>query len=108
MVPAARNADGTSSPAGGDLSKSIQTWVKQNYDLAMRFVSYSEVIIFIRVLFGAILFRNSLLAPLLYAHFLRLRFYMSSFTRAAMQHVRAELDKMTQHPSCLPHFVKDT
>ena len=51
MVPAARNADGTSSPAGGDLSKSIQTWVKQNYDLAMRFVSYSEVIIFIRVLF---------------------------------------------------------
>ena len=106
MVPAARNADGTSSPAGGDLSKSIQTWVKQNYDLAMRFVSYSEVIIFIRVLFGAILFRNSLLAPLLYAHFLRLRFYMSSFTRAAMQHVRAELDKMTQHPSCPPALRK--
>jgi len=81
MVPAARNADGTSSPAGGDLSKSIQTWVKQNYDLAMRFVSYSEVIIFIRVLFGAILFRNSLLAPLLASHVLRCNMFVLSSTR---------------------------
>ena len=68
----------------------------------MRFVSYAEVVIFVRVLFGALLLRNSLLAPLLYAHFLRLRFYMSSFTRAAFQHVRSELDQMTQNPSCPP------
>ena len=68
----------------------------------MRFVSYAEVVIFVRVLFGALLLRNSLLAPLLYAHFLCLRFYMSSFTRAAFQHVRSELDQMTQNPSCPP------
>lgn len=68
----------------------------------MRFVAYSEVAIFARVLFGAVLFRNSLLAPLFYAHFLRLRFYMSSFTRGAFQHVSSVLDGYTQHPSCPP------
>lgn len=76
--------------------------VKSNYDPAMRFVAYAEVAIFAWVLFGALLFRNSLLAPLFYAHFLRLRFYMSSFTRAAFQHVGAVLDGYTQHPSCPP------
>lgn len=102
VKPASQNSDGTTTPAGGDMSKSIQSWVKQNYDVAMRFVSYAEVVIFVRVFVGAILLRNSLLAPLLYAHFLRLRFYMSSFTRAALQHVRSELDQLTQHPSCPP------
>lgn len=80
--------------------------VKDNYDRAMRFVSYAEVAIFVRVLLGALFFRNSLLAPLLYAHFLRLRFYMSSFTRAAFQHVRSELDSLTQNPSC-PQVVRN-
>jgi len=88
IKPASQNADGTST--------------KQNYDVAMRFVSYAEVVIFVRVLIGAMLLRNSLLAPLFYAHFLRLRFYMSSFTRAALQHVRAELDQITQCSSCPP------
>ncbi|WFD06134.1 Transmembrane nucleoporin [Malassezia vespertilionis] len=106
ISPAKKNADGTSTPAGGQLSKTIQTWVKENYDRAMRFVSYAEVVIFMRVLIGALVFRNSLLAPLLYAHFLRLRFYMSSFTRAAFQHVRGELDQITQSPSCPPPVRK--
>ncbi|KAI3623091.1 Transmembrane nucleoporin [Malassezia furfur] len=96
------SADSSAPPPHSQLSKSIQTWVKENYDRAMRFVSYAEVVIFVRVLFGALLFRNSLLAPLLYAHFLRLRFYMSSFTRAAFHHVRSELDGLVQHPSCPP------
>ncbi|WFD30581.1 hypothetical protein MSPP1_001602 [Malassezia sp. CBS 17886] len=106
LMPAAQRPDGTSTPAGGELSKKIQTWVKNNYERAMRFVSYAEVVIFVRVLVGALLFRNSLLAPLLYAHFLRLRFYMSSFTRAAFQHVRGELDNLTQNPACPPAVRK--
>lgn len=106
MIPANQAADGTSTPAGGNWSKGIQSWVKENYDRAMRFVSYAEVVIFVRVLIGALLFRNSLIAPLLYAHFLRLRFYMSSFTRAAFQHVRGELDQLTQHESCPPAVRK--
>lgn len=66
----------------------------------MRFVAYSEVLIMARVLLGAILLRNSLITPLVYAHFLRLRFYMSSFTRTSFQHVRAILDNATAKPEC--------
>ncbi|WFD00424.1 hypothetical protein MYAM1_003173 [Malassezia yamatoensis] len=101
LLPAmsSQSAEGSSS-SHSSMSKNIQAWVKENYDRAMRFVSYAEVVIFVRVLLGAIVLRNSLLAPLLYAHFLRLRFYMSSFTRAAFQHVRSELDSIVQHPSC--------
>jgi transmembrane protein 33 len=95
-------AAGANSPPPAKAAKFIQTWVKANYDPAMRFVAYSEVAIFARVLFGAVLFKNSLLAPLFYAHFLRLRFYMSSFTRGAFQHVGSVLDGYTQHPSCPP------
>lgn len=72
----------------------------------MKFVAYAEVAVFARVLLGALFLRNSLLAPLFYAHFLRLRFYMSSFTRAAFQHVGATLDGYTQHPSCPPAVRK--
>ncbi|KIS66455.1 nucleoporin POM33 [Mycosarcoma maydis] len=90
----------TAPPA--KIAKFIQSWVKANYDPAMRFVAYAEVAIFARVLLGALLLRNSLLAPLFYAHFLRLRFYMSSFTRAAFQHVKSILDGYTQHQSCPP------
>ncbi|PWY99269.1 hypothetical protein BCV70DRAFT_212122 [Testicularia cyperi] len=106
-APGANQASG-SAPAAqpasppSKIAKFIQSWVKANYDPAMRFVAYAEVAIFARVLFGAILFRNSLMAPLFYAHFLRLRFYMSSFTRAAFQHVKSLLDGYTQHQSCPP------
>lgn len=37
-------------------------------------------------------FQNSLLAPLFYAHFLRLRYYHSAFTRQAVDGVIARLD----------------
>lgn len=91
-----------SSPPWKYGSNKEHTGVKANYDPAMRFVAYAEVAVFARVLFGALLLRNSLLAPLFYAHFLRLRFYMSSFTRGAFQHVGSILDGYTQHPSCPP------
>lgn len=68
----------------------------------MRFVAYAEVAIFARVLLGALLLRNSLLAPLFYAHFCRLRFYMSSFTREAFSHVGRKMDEATTHQACPP------
>lgn len=93
-------AQPTAPPA--KIAKLVHGWVKANYEPAMRFVAYAEVAIFARVLFGALLFRNSLMAPLFYAHFLRLRFYMSTFTRTAFQHVKSILDGYTQHQSCPP------
>lgn len=101
-APAATSGAGGAPAQPGKLSKFIQSWVKANYDPAMRFVAYAEVAIFARVLFGALLFRNSLMAPLFYAHFLRLRFYMSSFTRAAFQRVKGVMDGWVSHQSCPP------
>lgn len=104
-APAGKTETAASQTAPAKASKFVQTWVKKNYDPAMRFVAYSEVFIFARILLGAVTLRNSLLAPLLYAHFLRLRFYMSSFTRAAFQHVGGVLDNLTNKPEC-PPFVR--
>ncbi|KAG1715783.1 hypothetical protein ID866_1359 [Astraeus odoratus] len=92
--------------AGGSLqphplARRLQTWVKNNYDAAMRIVAYSELVIFVRVLFGAILFRNSLLAPLVYAHFLRQRYYQSAFTRDAVAVADARINDLVHrvdHP----------
>ncbi|KDN53173.1 hypothetical protein K437DRAFT_253501 [Tilletiaria anomala UBC 951] len=99
-------ADGTAAqtppPMPKKVGQVIQTWVKGNYDPAMRFVAYSEVFIFLRLLGGAMILRNSLISPLLYAHFLRLRFYMSSFTRQAFTHVGDLLDQATKDNRCPP------
>jgi hypothetical protein len=50
-------------------------------------------------------FRNRLITPLFFAHFLRLRFHMSSQTRQAFGYVNAQLDSLIAHPSC-PQPVK--
>jgi len=75
-------ADGPPTPH--PLAKRLQAWVKANYDTAMKAVAFAELIIFVRVLFGALLFQNSLLSPIIYAHFLRQRWYQSNFTREAV------------------------
>ena len=46
-----------------------------NCDPAMKVVAYAELVIFLRVLLGAITFRNSLLSPILFAHFLKQWYY---------------------------------
>lgn len=50
----------------------------------MKVVAYIELIILARTLLGAITFQSSLIAPIVYAHFLRQRYYQSSFTRDAV------------------------
>lgn len=102
---ATKDAGANAQAMPAKTAKFIQGWVKQNYDPAMRFVAYSEVLVFVRVLVGAVLLRNSLLAPLLYVHFLRLRFYMSSFTRTSFQHVGGVMDGVTSRSEC-PPFVR--
>ncbi|KAK0535483.1 Transmembrane nucleoporin [Tilletia horrida] len=108
--PASKRASGAGapppaqSPAQG-IYKAINRFTKTYYESAMVFVAYAEVFILVRVLVGAIIFQNSWLLPLAYAHFLRLRFYMSTFTRASIQRCKAELDAYTQHQAC-PEAVR--
>ncbi|KAJ4476729.1 hypothetical protein J3R30DRAFT_3488556 [Lentinula aciculospora] len=83
-------ADGPPTPHR--FAKQLQLWVKANYDTAMKAVAYAELIIFVRILLGALVFRNSILSPIIYAHFLRQRWYQSSFTRDAVAYTVARVD----------------
>ncbi|BGP18843.1 hypothetical protein JCM10213_003498 [Rhodosporidiobolus nylandii] len=106
-VPAAPAGAKKDAPAavpqsgGAKLSKGIQVWVKAHYEQAMLFVAFVEVIVvFGRLLLGAITFQNSLLAPLFFAHFLRLRYYLSPPTRQAFGYVNAQIDaRVLANPS---------
>lgn len=74
------------------MGKQIQLWVKGNYDKAMNFVAYAELFILARVALGAVSFRNSFIAPLFVAHFIRLRYHASAFTRTAVDSVAGKVD----------------
>jgi hypothetical protein len=58
----------------------------------MKVVAYAELAILARVVLGAITFQNSLLSPIIYAHFMRQRYYQSAFTRDALSDTSARID----------------
>ncbi|GAA5885966.1 hypothetical protein JCM16303_003045 [Sporobolomyces ruberrimus] len=93
--------------AGARLSKTIQTWVKANYETAMLFVAYIEVgLVFGRILLGAITFQNSLLTPLIFGHFLRLRYYLSPPTRQAFGWLNGQVEKYVVKNASVPAIAK--
>ena len=50
----------------------------------MAIVARIELLILLRAILGVITLQNGLLIPLAYAHFLRIRYYGSTFTRDAI------------------------
>jgi len=89
-------------PQPHPLVKRLQVWVKSNYDTAMRAVAYTELIILIRVILGALTFQNSLLTPVIYVHFMRQRYYQSQFTRDALAVTSARIDAFINKPGNPP------
>ncbi|KAG7450268.1 uncharacterized protein BT62DRAFT_927584 [Guyanagaster necrorhizus] len=90
---------GPPATSGGPLTphpyaKKLQVWVKNNYDSAMRAVAYTELLILVRVVLGALVFQNSLLSPVVYVHFLRQRYYQSAFTRDAFAATDARINAL--------------
>jgi hypothetical protein len=71
----------------------------------MKFVAYIELVIFMRVLLGALTFQNSLISPVIYGHFLRQRYYQSSFTRDAVAVTNAKIDRWVRAPGRPPMLV---
>lgn len=71
----------------------------------MKFVALVELIIFLRVLLGAITFQNSLLSPIIFAHFLRQRYYQSAFTREAVTKVSGKIEGYVRNPGNPPIIV---
>jgi len=86
--------------------KSLQVWVKANYDAAMRVVAYTELGILGRVFLGALMFQNSFLTPVIYAHFLRARYYQSQYTRRAVHHAFSLVDSYVRRPGQRVVFVR--
>ncbi|KAG2181270.1 hypothetical protein INT43_008853, partial [Umbelopsis isabellina] len=110
-VPSAQ-ANGNSSAQVNNawqtkVQRKIKAWTDMRYGMAMKFVAQVEVVgLMGRLILGAITFQSSLLAPLLFAHFLRLRYHLSSYTRGAFRDLNNRMDKMllppTAHPSIPP------
>jgi hypothetical protein len=72
----------------------------------MKAVAYTELLIMLRIFLGAITFQNSLLSPILYAHFLRQRYYQSAFTREAIAVVDARIEGYVRKPETSPMVVQ--
>lgn len=68
----------------------------------MVLVARLELLILVRAILGVFLMQNSLLIPLAYAHFLRARYYYSSFTRDAVNTVTALVDGFANKPTSPP------
>lgn len=71
----------------------------------MRLVAYAELLILVRVAVGALFFQNSLLSPIFYAHFLRLRYYQSQFTQRSVAHISSLIDGFVRRPGNPPVLV---
>jgi len=106
FLPSGPPASAGGSPAPHPLAKKLQLWVKANYDTAMKAVAFIELLIMARVLLGAITFRNSLLTPIFYAHFLRQRYYQSAFTRNAITLVNQRIEGYVRQPGTPPLAVQ--
>lgn len=102
FLPPGPPATAGGPPTPPPLAKKLQVWVKANYDRAMSVVAFTEVLIFVRVFLGAITFQNSLLTPVLFAHFLRQRYYQSAFTRHAVGIVDHQISGLVMRPGVPP------
>jgi hypothetical protein len=109
VIPKALGSGGAPATGSGTpthpLSKKLQSWIKANYDYAMQAVAYTEVAILVRVVLGLFFFQNSFLTPILFAHFLRQRYYHSTFTREVLASLDARVTGLLANPSIPPIAV---
>ncbi|KAF8922303.1 hypothetical protein CPB85DRAFT_1555688 [Mucidula mucida] len=94
FLPPGPPATAGGAPTPHPYAKKLQSWVKANYDTAMRAVAFTEIIILVRVVLGALVFKNSLLCPIVFVHFLRQRYYQSAFTRDAFAQTDARINAL--------------
>jgi hypothetical protein len=76
-------------------SDAIGAFVKQYYDSSMSIVSGLEILLWIRILFGAILFQQrSWILLAVYTAFLRARFAQSSHVQGSFAQLEARIDNL--------------
>ncbi|KAM5538249.1 hypothetical protein V8D89_008136 [Ganoderma adspersum] len=102
FLPPGPPAQQGAAPTPHPLAKKLQAWVKANYDNAMRAVAFTELLIMTHVTIGALTWRLALFAPVIYAHFLRQRWYQSKFTREAVAYVHGKILTFVTSPGRPP------
>ena len=68
----------------------------------MRVVAYAEIAIALRVLLGALMFRNSFITPFIYLHFVRMRYFQSAFSKEAVHTVAFKIADFVDKPGVPP------
>ncbi|KAF9361061.1 hypothetical protein BGX26_006149 [Mortierella sp. AD094] len=106
-TPPAGSAEAKASQIA-DISRKIQVWTETNHAAAMAFVAYVEVLgVMGSLVLGAITFQSSFLSPVVYANFLRFRYFFSIHTRTAFAELRVRLDaQVVGNPKLPPKAVK--
>ncbi|KAG0264702.1 hypothetical protein BG011_006279 [Mortierella polycephala] len=93
-APPAGTTDATFNQVSA-ISRKIQVWTEKNHAAAMALVAYVEVVgVMGSLILGAITFQSSFLSPIVFANFLRFRYFFSLHTRAAFALIRARLDNL--------------
>ncbi|KAF9969141.1 hypothetical protein BGZ73_008641 [Actinomortierella ambigua] len=107
--PAPAGQSNATSTQIANISRRIQAWTEKNHAPAMALVAYVEVVgVMGSLILGAITFQSSFLSPIVYANFLRFRYFFSIHTRTAFAVLRARLDNIITpagQPSKYPPYV---
>ncbi|KAM6497929.1 Uncharacterized protein family UPF0121 [Amanita muscaria] len=106
ILPSGPPVNGSGAPQPHPIAKKLQSWVKDNYDGAMRIAAYVELLILLRVVLGLLFLQNSFMAPIIYAHFLRQRYYNSAFTREAVANTTYHIEVYLGKPGTPPVLLK--
>ncbi|KAL0091335.1 hypothetical protein J3Q64DRAFT_1709490 [Phycomyces blakesleeanus] len=99
------------APHKPELQDQIKTLTTTHYSQAMHLIAQLEVFgVMGRLILGLLTFRVSLFAVIFYGHFLRMRYFMSTYTRSVIQEAAVQVDKQlvppTAHPKVPPQVTK--
>jgi hypothetical protein len=93
--PAGASPSGKPVYASNKLGDRIGAFVKEYYDTSMSVVSSLEILLWVRLLFSAILFqRRSWILIGIYTVFLRARFSQSSHVQSSFQRLESRIDNL--------------
>ncbi|KAI8393758.1 uncharacterized protein BYT42DRAFT_609528 [Radiomyces spectabilis] len=89
--------------------QAIKQLTDEYHEGAMQLAAYIEVVgIMGRLIVGVALFQTSILALIIFGHFLRLRYFLSPYTREAMHAAATHLDEWLLPPTAdarIPSFI---
>lgn len=84
------------------VSEIISKFVKSHYDTSMAVVANLELALWVRLLFGCLIFANSWILLIIYTAFLRIRVSQSPFVRQALHQAEAIVDGLVADPRAPP------